>query len=223
MGRRWSRTSRAYALASLVCAALAGASVHAYLGRAAEAAGLGGPPVAIVVAASSIARGAAIRADQLRVTRVPHAYAQPGAIDHVSQAAGRIALAALAPGEVVTETRLARVRAGPVASLTPEGLRAFAVPTSLPRDAVAPGDHIDVLATYGGGQPHTETAGADVEVLLVLAPTAGGSGGLSVPGAGAAATSQSTLILLVSPDQEERLAYAAAFASLSIAVAPSGG
>lgn len=222
MGRRWSRTSRVYALASLVCAALAGASVHAYLGRAAEAAGLG-PPVPVVVAESPIARGAALRADQLRVTRVPRAYAQPGALDHVSQAAGRIALAALAPGEVVTETRLARVRAGPVASLTPEGLRAFAVPTSLPSDAVAPGDHVDVLATYGGGQPHTETVASALEILLVLAPTDAGSGGLSVPGAGAAATSQSTLILLVSPDQEDRLAYASAFASLSIAVASSGG
>jgi pilus assembly protein CpaB len=223
MGRRWSRTSRAYALASLVCAALAGASVHAYLGRAAEAAGLGGLPIPVVVAASSIARGAALRADQLRVTRVPRAYAQPGALDHVSQAAGRIALAALAPGEVVTETRLARVRAGPVSSLTPEGLRAFAVPTSLPSDAVTPGDHVDVLATYGGGQPHTETAGSNLEVLLVLAPPSAGSAGL--PGAGAApgAPSQTTLMLLVSPDQEERLAYAAAFASLSIAVAPSGG
>jgi pilus assembly protein CpaB len=197
--------------------------VHAYLGRAAEAAGLGGPPVPVVVAASSIARGAALRADLLRVTRVPRAYAQPGALDLISQAAGRIALAALAPGEVVTETRLARVRAGPVASLTPEGLRAFAVPTSLPRGTVAPGDHVDVLATYGSGAPHTETVASGLEILLVLAPTDGGSGGLSVPGAGAAATSQSTLILLVSPDQEEPLAYASAFASLSIAVAPSGG
>jgi Flp pilus assembly protein CpaB len=111
-----------------------------------------------------------------------------------------------------------------VASLTPEGLRAFAVPTSLPRDAVTPGDHVDVLATYGGGQPHTETAGSDLAVLLVLAPPSGGQSGL--PGAGDAAPgapSQTTLMLLVPPDQEERLAYAAAFASLSIAVAPSGG
>ena len=34
----------------------------------------------------------------------------------------------------MTQTRLARVRAGPVASLVPEGLRAFAVPSTLPRD-----------------------------------------------------------------------------------------
>jgi pilus assembly protein CpaB len=221
MGRRWSRTSRAYASASLVCAALAGASMHAYLGRAADAAGLGGPPIPVVVAESTVARGTAVNADQLRVARVPRDYAPPGALDHVSEAAGRIALAALAPGEVVTETRLARVRAGPVASLTPEGLRAFAVPTSLPRGAVAPGDHVDVLATYGSGAPHTETAAADLEVLLVLEPPSGGSGGPAGLGGGTTGTaSQATLMLLVSPDQEERLAYAAAFASLSIAIAP---
>jgi Flp pilus assembly protein CpaB len=221
MGRRWSRASRAYALASLVCAALAGASVHAYLGRAAEASGLAGPPVRVVVAASAVTRGTAIRADQLRVESIPRAYAPPGALERISQAAGRVALAALASGEVVTETRLARVRAGPVASLTPEGLRAFAVPTSQPRGAVAPGDHVDVLATYGSGAPHTETAASGLEVLLVLGPAPGGSGGLTGLGTGATGSaSQATLMLLVSPDQEERLAYAAAFASLSIAVAP---
>jgi pilus assembly protein CpaB len=220
MLRRWSRASRAYAVASLACAALCGASVHAYLGRAASAAGAGGPPVGVVVATAAVQRGAALRADQLRLTNVPRAYAPPGALSRVAQAAGRVALADLAPGEVVTQTRLARVRAGPVASLTPEGLRAFAVPTSLPRGAIAPGDHVDVLATYGGGQPHSETAASDLEVLLVLAPSGSGSGGISVPGAGAAASPQSTLVLLVPPDQEEGLAYAAAFASLSIAIEP---
>ena len=221
---RWSRASRAYAVASLVCAALAGASVHAYLGRAAVAAGLVGPPEPVVMAGSAIARGSAIRADQLRVVHIPREYTPPGALAQVSQAAGRVALAALAPGEVVTETRLARVRAGPVASLTPEGLRAFAVPTSLPRGALAPGDHVDVLATYGGGQPHTETAATGLEVLLVLAPPAGGSAELSgVGGAAPGGASQTTLMLLVPPDQEERLAYAAAFASLSIAVTPPDG
>lgn len=226
MGRRWSRTSRVYALASLVCAALAGASVHAYLGRAAEAAGLG-PPVPVVVAESPIARGAALRADQLRVTRVPRAYAQPGALDHVSQAAGRIALAALAPGEVVTETRLARVRAGPVASLVPAGLRAFAVPTSLPRGAVGNGDLVDVLATYGatgGGQPHTEVVVSGVEVLFALGASGfGSSGGADPEGldvASSNAGTSATLVLLVSPDQETRLAFARAFANLEVVIAP---
>jgi Flp pilus assembly protein CpaB len=205
VGRRWSRASRVYAAASLVCAALAGASANAYLHRAAAASGLDGPAVPVVVARSAIARGATVRTDLLDLSRVPRAFAPPGALARLSQAAGRVALAALAPGEVVTETRLGRVREGPVASLTPEGLRAFAVPTSLPRGAVVAGDHVDVLAA------------SDVEVVTVLGPpsaTSGGPAGLSA-GAGEA---RSLLVVLVSADQEERLASAAAFAVLSIAV-----
>jgi hypothetical protein len=118
---------------------------------------------------------------------------------------------------VVTDTRLGRVREGPVASLTPEGLRAFAVPTSLPRGAVVAGDHVDVLATYTSGQPHTEVAASDVEVLTVLGPPSASSGdpaGLSAD-SGAA---RSLLVVVVSAEQEEQLASATAFAVLSIAV-----
>jgi Flp pilus assembly protein CpaB len=191
--------------------------MNAYLSRAAAASGWNGPDVAVVAARSAVARGATLRTDQLGVTHVPKAFAPPGAIARVSQAAGRVALAALAPGEVVTETRLGRVREGPVASLTPEGLRAFAVPASLPRGTVVAGDHIDVLATYTSGQPHTEVAAAGVEVLTVLAPpSAGDAGGL--PGATGSGDARSLLVLLVSPDQAQQLASATAFATLSIAV-----
>jgi len=179
--------------------------------------------VPVVVARSPIARGAAVHADQLQVVDIPEEFAPPGALRRVSQASGRVALAGLVQGEAVTETRLARVRAGPVASLTPEGLRAFAVPSSLPPGAVIAGDHVDVLATYGSGQPHTETVAADLEVLLVLGPPSGAPGGLSgLGGPGSGPAAQTTLILVVSPDQEEGLAYATAFASLSIAVTPPG-
>jgi Flp pilus assembly protein CpaB len=115
-----------------------------------------------------------------------------------------------------------------VASLIPEGLRAFAVPTSLPAGAVTAGDRVDVLATFGSGQPHSEVVASALQVLSVLGPSAGSAGG---PGAGAAtfdaagsgASRQVTLILLVSPDQETRLAFARAFADLEVAIEPAGG
>ena len=198
--------------------------MHAFLARAAEAAIGGGPRVPVVVAAENILRGATLPAADLRVVEMPRAYAPPGSIARVSQAAGRVALGALATGEAVTETRLARVRAGPVASLTPEGLRAFAVPTSLPAGAVVAGDHVDVLATFGSGQPHTETVATGVEILMVLgAPAPGGSGGV-VGGLDAGATGvppSTTLMLLVSSQQEEGLAFASAFATLSVSIAPA--
>jgi Flp pilus assembly protein CpaB len=114
-----------------------------------------------------------------------------------------------------------------VASLIPAGLRAFAVPTSLPRGAVREGDRVDILATYGtggAGQPHTEMVVGGVEILYVLGP---GAVGPSAPGASAldivAEGDATTLIILVSPDQESRLAYARAFANLEVAIAPATG
>ena len=186
-----------------------------------------GPAVREVVASRAIARGAVVGADDLAVTHVPRAYAQPGAFQTVSEAAGRVALTDLSTGEAATRTRLARVRAGPVASLIPEGLRAFAVPTSLPAGAVAAGDHVDVLATYATGQPHTETVVAGVQVLLALGsgspPLGAAAGGVGGDAAAAGVAQGPTLILLVSQDQEERLAYARAFADLAVAIAPPDG
>jgi Flp pilus assembly protein CpaB len=175
------------------------------------------------VASRAVARGEPIAKDRVRLRSVPAAYAPPGALTSIAEAAGRVALSDLAPGEVVTDTRLARVRAGPVASLVPQGLRAFAVPTSLPSGVVAAGDRVDVLATFQGGQPHTELVVAGVEVLFVLGGSppgeeVGGLGGLDLAGDEHA---PSVLIVLVAPAQEERLAFARAFANLEVALVPA--
>src|SRR5947208_2154656 len=144
--------------------------LHAFVARVAARSLAAGPGIPVVVAAQDIGRGSPVRLDQVRVVRVPQAYAQPGSFQNVSEVTGRVALADLSTGEAVTETRLARVRAGPVASLVPEGLRAFAVPTSLPSGALVAGDRVDVLATFVGSQPHTETVAGGVEVISVLGP-----------------------------------------------------
>jgi Flp pilus assembly protein CpaB len=218
-------------MASLALSVTAGLLLRGYVTRAASVEAAAGPHTAIVVASDAIERGKAVSSSDLRMVRVPAAYAPPGALTDVSKAAGRVALADLAPGEVVTETRLARVRAGPVASLVPRGLRAFAVPTSLPPGLVAPGDLVDVLATFSSGQVHTETVVSEVEILLVLgagnggvggSTTAGRSGGLDLDAAAAGLPGATTLILLVSPGQQERLAFARTFANLEVTMAPAG-
>jgi Flp pilus assembly protein CpaB len=229
MRRRWSRASGLYLAGSVLSALVAGMVLQAYVPRVAAAAGAGGPEVTVVVATRSIARGATVRAGGLRAISMPKAYAPPGSFSSIAEAAGRVALGDLAAGEVVTKTRLARVRAGPVASLIPAGLRAFAVPTSLPPGAVGDGDLVDVLATYGatgGGQPHTESVVSGVEVLFVLGASGFGSspgGDPEGPDVTASDVERSvTLILLVSPDQETRLAFARAFANLEVVIAPPG-
>jgi Flp pilus assembly protein CpaB len=200
-------------------------AVRAYASTVAGSGAGSAAGASVVVATRPVARGAVVSQADLRLERVPLAYAQPGAFSTISQAAGRVALADVASGETLTQTRLARVRAGPVASLLPEGLRAFAVPTALPPGTVRAGDRVDILATYSGSQPHTETVVEGVEVLLVLGPggIAGSAkqGGISLDAAAAGGPQSQTLVVLVAPEQEHQLAYARAFADLEVAIAPA--
>ena len=204
---------------------MSGLLLHGYL-RSIDAAGdIAAPALDIVIAGEPIERGSKLEAAQLRMVAFPKPYAPPGSFQRIQEAVGRTALTDVALGEAVTETRLARRRAGPVASLVPEGLRAFAVPTSLPSGTVVEGDRVDVLATYASGQPHTETVVEEVEVLHVL--TASGrpaDRAQEDTGFGMAATTGAdslTLVVLVSPDLQERLAFARAFADLAVSIAPA--
>jgi Flp pilus assembly protein CpaB len=213
---------------SLALSVAAGLLLRGYVGRVASEASASAPETAVVVASVRIERGTALAPGELRLGRIPLPYAPPGALKDISKAAGRVALADLSPGEVVTETRLARVRAGPVASLVPRGLRAFAVPTSLPANLVEPGDRVDILATFNTGQVHTEVVVSGVEILLVLgsgragqsASGASDRGGLGLDAEAAGLSASTTLVLLVSTDQQERLAFARAFANLEVTMAP---
>jgi pilus assembly protein CpaB len=222
--RRSSRSSWVFLVASIALAVVAGLMVHAFLRRLEASAGPIASRIPVLVVAHDVPRGTPISATHLSVVQMPRAYVPPRPLSKISQAAGRVALGDLLKGEVVTDHRLARVRAGPVASLVPEGLRAFAVPASLPAGTVRAGDHVDVLATYASGQPHTEVVVSGVEVLFVV--KGGGFGeamdeqsGFDAAAAGGSAST--TLILLVAPEQEERLAFARAFANLEVAIAPA--
>jgi Flp pilus assembly protein CpaB len=225
MGRRWTRSSRVYLVASLAMALGAALVVHSYTSRLARAAAAVGDERPVVVAAERISRGTALRPAQLAVLRIPESFAPPASFSRPSDVAGRVALVDLSAGEAVTDTRLARVRAGPVASLVPPGLRAFAVPTTLPLGSVAVGDRVDVLATFGTGRPHTETVVQGVEVLFILGDAPGSGTSLlddaAFDAAGAGATPSSMLILVVSPTQQERLAFARSFANLEVTIQPA--
>jgi Flp pilus assembly protein CpaB len=225
VGVSWNRRSVRYLAAAAMCSVVGLLLLRESLASQAAASG-GGPVVAQVVAARTITRGAVVQASDLTVSGVPAAFVQPGAFRSVREAVGRVALADLSVGEAATRTRLARVRAGPVASLIPQGLRAFAVPTSLPSGSVTAGDRVDVLATYANADPHTEAVVTGVQILMVLGGgadpgTAASPAGLGNDAAAAGAVDGPILLLLVSPDQEERLAYARAFADLAVAIQPA--
>jgi pilus assembly protein CpaB len=216
-GRRWSAASRLFLALSLVLGGAAFLLVHAYAARVDALAPAIGPSGPVTIAARPLTRGTTVSANMLRVVEMPAAYAPPGALRRVEDGVGRTLVSDVAAREPVTRTRLGASRAGPFASLVPAGMRAMDVPVTAGLGAIRPGDRVDVMATFGGGQPHTETVGTGMEVI-----------GTSNDGSSASPTSSSTegtgggegstLTLLVTPSEAEQLAYASAFADLSVAI-----
>jgi pilus assembly protein CpaB len=210
--RKLPRSSFVLLISSVVCALATALVMRAYAHKLDTVRPDGGPPVSVVAATTDVARGAVLTEAALEVVTMPSRFAPPGAMRDIARATGRIAVAHIAAGEIVTELRLAGARSGPTASLVPAGMRAVQVPvTSVV--GVKPGDLVDVLATFGGGGAHTEVAGEAIEVLAV--DRAGGGAAFGAPAGGSGGIG---LVLLVTPTDAERLAFASAFATLSVAV-----
>jgi Flp pilus assembly protein CpaB len=161
----------------------------------------------VVEAARHVTRGSVLGADDLAVVAVPEAFAPSVALRTTSDALGRVALADLASGEIVTATRVSAGGTGPLASLVPPGLRAVSLTIAAPVPGLAPGDRVDVIASVSGGRSYADTV---AEALEVLRPADGDSS--FGDGAGA------VVVLLADPLTAERLARAEGFASLSLAV-----
>jgi Flp pilus assembly protein CpaB len=212
--RRWSLRSKALALLAIAAGVGSFAIVRGY---AAELDALRpdlADRVSIVVADRPLVRGALLADDDVRIERVPSAFAPPGTFGTAAAVAGRTLATDLAAGEAVTRTRVGGA-GGPVASLVTGGLRAFVVASGLPAGVLQPGDRVDVIATFGGPRPYTDTVGSGLEVLSILEDDgetfrAGGSTGPS-------------LVLLVSEETAEQLAHATAFGTVTVTIAPLDG
>jgi pilus assembly protein CpaB len=209
--RRWSRRSKVFAILAVLSGSLAFALVEGYAARLEALRPVAGDPVPVVVAARPLIRGETLTEEAVGVREMPAAFAPPGRIASAAAVAGRTLVSDVAEGEPVTRTRLG-VTGGAIASLVPSGLRAFPVTANIPPDAIRAGDRVDVIATFGGPRPYTDTVASELEVLAILEPdegtfAAGGGGGPS-------------LVLLVSPQVAEELAYASAFAEIAVTVAP---
>ena len=211
--RKLPRSSFVLLSASVASALAAALVMRAYAHRLDVVRPDGGPPIAVVAAVTHVPRGSVLAETVLEVVTLPSRFAPPGAVRDIAHAAGRIVVADIAEGEVVTQLRLAGSRSGPTASLVGAGMRAVEIPVAS-TVGVRPGDLVDVIATFGGGGAHTEVAGAAIEVLAVDRAGGGASfGGVTAPTQGGIG-----LVLLVSPTDAERLAFASAFATLSVAV-----
>ena len=206
MARKWSPRGKLFAGIAAVLALSAFGLTRAYAQRL--SAMDPGSPTQVLVAAKDLAGGTTLMEGMLRVESFPEAFVPPGAVSASAEVSGKTVVASVSEGEVLTASRLG-AGAGPVAALVPEGLRAVMVPTSLPAGTVVPGDRVDVLATYAGGQPYTETVATAVEVLDAVDPASGGLGeGPSGP----------VLVLLADPSTTERIAHAVAAARVDVAI-----
>ncbi|MGH2691451.1 MAG: Flp pilus assembly protein CpaB [Actinomycetota bacterium] len=205
MRRKRPRSSKVLFVLSVVVALGATLLLRGHLLRLEAAARETGPGGPIVVAETGLPRGTVLQASSLSVRSIPSTYRPPGAISSLEEAEGRTLAAEVLAGEPLTDARLMG-EGGPVAAMVPPGLRAAPVAVSAPPGLLAPGDRVDVLATFAAGQPHTETVASAVEVLSILAGSTEAFEGVA------------TLVLLVSPDVAETLAYARSFAELSVSV-----
>ncbi|HEY6568207.1 MAG TPA: Flp pilus assembly protein CpaB [Actinomycetota bacterium] len=174
-----------------------------------------GPPASVVVAAGPLTRGTILDADDVAAANIPSSLVPPGSLTELEGATGRVLVADIAEGEIVTRSRVASTGAGPLSSLVPVGLRAFSLPVSVAPGSLAPGDLIDVIATFGanGGRPYTDTVASGVQVMRMSATQGAGIGATTSSGA-----SGGTIIVLTDPTTVEALARAAATGIVSIAV-----
>lgn len=216
--RRWPLASKIL----LALAVLFGTStfvvIRGYQERADALRSPDGAETPIVVAAADLARGTVLAEGMLRGGTMPATYAPPGAISDAASVIGRILTADIAEGEIVTASRLAVPHIGPIAALVPPGLRAIVIAAGMPDGTLRAGDRVDVYATYGGGRPHTELAASEIEILKVLVQAPAGGLGGAATGSNADGVS---VVVLADTDAAERLAYARAFAQLTVAIVGS--
>lgn len=212
--RKMPRASFALLCVSVACAISAALVMRAYARRIDASRPDGGPPTSVVTAARDLARGTTLSHDALVVIALPSRFVPPGAVRDPARAVGRIVVTDLAEGEVVTQLRLAGGGSGRIATLVPPGMRAVQLPVAAAA-GVEPGDHVDVIATFGGGGAHTEVTAEGLEVLAI-------ERGRAVPLGGGGSSGGIGLLVLAGADEAERLAFAATFATISIAVRGPG-
>lgn len=109
------------------------------------------PTVAVVVAAKDVDAANTLRADQLAVVQWPQAGAPKGGFAKIEEAAGRVALLPIGPGEPILEAKLAPqgTPAGLTALVSPEK-RAMTVKVDEASGVagfIVPNNRVDVIVT----------------------------------------------------------------------------
>ncbi|MBI4476847.1 MAG: Flp pilus assembly protein CpaB [Acidobacteria bacterium] len=176
------------------------------------------PTQAVVVAATDLALGTALRRSDLRVVNWPVAHLPEGAFSRIEELEGRGLVVAMVKNEVILDAKLAAKEAGAgLPPIIPAGMRALSVRVNEVIGVagyVLPGTRVDVVATASPTDKKVDTTSkvvlANVQVL-----TAGTR--LEKEGDGKP-TSVNVVTLLVTPEQAERLALASTEGKIQLAL-----
>ncbi len=175
-----------------------------------------GPPVTVVVASSTLARGTVLRETHLELATRPRDEVASGAASNVQALLGRIVADQVPTGTPIVESLLVPARHSPVlATAVPLGYRAFGISIDARggiQQFLQPGNHVDVVVTMedAEGSTSAKVLLQDVEVLAVSdsAESRVRQGGVeSVP-----------VILAVTPRDGEKLSLAMQVGTIQLLV-----
>jgi Flp pilus assembly protein CpaB len=113
-----------------------------------------------------------------------------------------------------------------IASELPNGDRAIAIPVDSAHGLVGfvhPGDHVDVLASFGGGTTTHGTVTVVAQDVLVLSAPGGGGGGGGIIGGGGGGGGAGNMVLRVDARTAQELAFDADNGKVWITLRPPAG
>ena len=173
---------------------------------------------AVVVAASNIELGAALKADDLRVVQFPEGQAPEGAFTNPTDIVGRGVMSPIVKNEPVLPAKLASKEAGAgLPPIIPEGMRAVSVRVD---DVIGvagyvlPNTRVDVLATASPTDHNSDTTTKVIlsNVQVVTAGTRIDQDQDNKP------VQVTVVTLVVAPEQAERLALASTEGKIQLAL-----
>jgi pilus assembly protein CpaB len=171
--RKLPTSSKVFLSVAAACALASFLMVRGEAARAGDMQMDSGPSVDVVVASHDIVAGTMLSADDLRVVRMPVAFAPPGIVRSIDAAIGSVTGSAVIEREPLSSARLGRSELA--AAVGPGRLVVSARFGSIP-DGLTTADRVDAFATFGGARPYTELVGEDLRVLRIE-PVAGSFGG----------------------------------------------
>ncbi len=226
-------TRRQALIVAVACGLLAALLSYLYLKRPASYQQQVQAPktVEVIVATQQIETGTRISTEMVQVKSIPEDQVPKGAITQIGEATGRVAIAPIKPGDILTDKNVRKpTSALGLSFLVPEGMRAVTVAVDEVSGVgwlVKPGDRVDVLGTFE--LPNNVTVARivlqDVELLAIGSQVVPEEEPTPAEGEGKKATQpkrQTTATLAVTPEEAQKLILADTQGKLRLALRRAG-